>query len=324
MLFGKWLRINVMNMPRIVISLFIIFYSFGLQAQSFNQTNVVTQLAQIMDRNYVFPEKGKAMSDLILSKLKNGEYKAIESPDDLAKRLDADLKSVANDKHIRVTYNPTRFEAIQQGSPTGGRPAQGNYGFEEVDILEGNIGYLDLRGFSDIRFAEEVAKAAMDKLIQSDAIIFDLRKNGGGSPSMIRFISSYLFDDKPVHLNTFYWRPSDRYSETWTAPELASVYKPNVPVYVLTSSYTFSAAEEFTYNLKNLKRATIIGETTGGGAHPGGPMLLTDGFIVNVPQGRAINPITKTNWEGVGVKPNIAIKADAALGKALELIKTKN
>lgn len=311
-------------MPRIVISLLITFCSVCLQAQSFNRTEVVTQLAQIMDRNYVFPEKGKAMSDLILSKLKNGEYKAIESPDDLTKQLDADLKSVANDKHIRVSYNPTRFEAIQQGSPTGGRPAQGNYGFEEVDILEGNIGYLDLRGFSDIRFAEEVAKAAMDKLIQSDAIIFDLRKNGGGSPSMIRFISSYLFGDKPVHLNTFYWRPSDRYSETWTSPDLASVYKPNVPVYVLTSSYTFSAAEEFTYNLKNLKRATIIGETTGGGAHPGGPMLLTDGFIVNVPQGRAINPITKTNWEGVGVKPNIEIKADAALDKALELIKAKN
>ena len=141
---------------------------------------------------------------------------------------------------------------------------------------------------------------------------------------MIRFISSYLFGDKPVHLNTFYWRPRDSYSETWTAPDLASVYKPNVPVYVLTSSYTFSAAEEFTYNLKNLKRATIIGETTGGGAHPGGPMLITDGFIVNVPQGRAINPITKTNWEGTGVKPNIETTADAALDKALELIRAKN
>ena len=311
-------------MPRILISLLLVLYSVCLNAQSFDRTEVVTQLAQIMDRNYVFPEKGKAMSDLILSKLKKGEYNAIETADAMAKQLDTDLKSVANDKHIRVIHDVSRFNAIKEGSPTGGRPSNGNYGFEEVNILEGNIGYIDLRGFSDIRFAEEVARAAMDKLIQSNAIIFDLRKNGGGSPSMIRFISSYLFGDKPVHLNTFYWRPSNRYTETWTSPDLASVYKPNMPVYVLTSSYTFSAAEEFTYNLKNLKRAIIIGETTGGGAHPGGPMLLTNGFFVNVPQGRAINPITKTNWEGVGVKPNIEIKADAALDKALELIKTKN
>lgn len=311
-------------MLKVFASLFLVLCCFSLKSQSFSRTEVVTQLAQIMDRNYVFPEKGKAMSDLILTKLKKGEYNSIDSPVDLAKQLDSDLKSIIHDKHIRVTHDLSRFNAIKDGSPTGGRPVQGNYGFQKVDILEGNIGYLDLRGFSDIRFAEEVAREAMDKLIQSDVIIFDLRKNGGGSPSMVRFISSYLFGDKPVHLNTFYWRPNNNYSETWTAPDLVSVHKPNMPVYVLTSNYTFSAAEEFTYNLKNLKRATIIGETTGGGAHPGGPMLITDGFFVNVPQGRAINPITKTNWEGVGIKPNIETKADDALSKALELIKAQN
>ena len=138
---------------------------------------------------------------------------------------------------------------------------------------------------------------------------------------MIRFISSYLFGDQPVHLNDFYWRPADRYEESWTNPDMASVHKPNAPVYVLTSNRTFSAAEEFTYNLKHLKRATIIGEVTGGGAHPGGPAIITGGFFVNVPRGRAINPVTKTNWEGIGVIPHIKMDSEQALDKALELAK---
>ena len=138
---------------------------------------------------------------------------------------------------------------------------------------------------------------------------------------MIRFISSHIFGDEPVHLNDFYWRPSDSYDESWTSPDMASVRKPDVPVYVLTSSYTFSAAEEFTYNLKHLERATVIGEVTGGGAHPGGPSVINDDFFVNVPRGRAINPITKTNWEGVGVIPHIEMDSKDALEKAIELAK---
>lgn len=158
----------------------------------------------------------------------------------------------------------------------------------------------------------------MQKLIEADAIIFDMRKNGGGSPSMVRCICSYLFKEA-THLNTFYWRPADNYTETWTNPSMASKTKEDIPLYVLTSNYSFSAAEEFTYDLKQLKRATIIGETTGGGAHPSGPIVINQGFFVNVPQGRAINPVTKTNWEGVGIKPDIDVPAEGALDKALEL-----
>lgn len=292
-----------------------------LSAQEIDKAAVINKLADLMNRNYVFPEKGKAMHDLIKKKLKNKAYDEYRSKGDFAAALESDLRSITNDKHIRVSFSPDRAKAMENRDPNGGRRIPENFGFEEVTILEDNIGYLDLRGFMNIRTAEAVAKAAMDKLITADAIIFDLRKNGGGSPNMIRFISSYIFGDEPVHLNTFYWRPADNYSETWTEPSLASQTKPDIPIYVLTSSYTFSAAEEFTYNLKNLKRATIIGETTGGGAHPGGPMVIQDGFIVNVPQGRAINPITKTNWEGVGVIPNIDIPATDALDRALALAK---
>ncbi len=306
-------------MKRALLISFLLFPGFFVNAQEIDKQAIVNRLAGIMNRNYVYPEKGKAMHDLIKSKLKNGTYDRLTTEQDFANALQADLRSVINDKHIRVVHDPKRAEAISSRVRGGGRIPPENFGFKEVKILEGNIGYLDLRGFMDIGPAEDVAKEAMDKLIQSDALIFDLRKNGGGSPSMIRFISSYLFGKEAVHLNTFYWRPSDSYSETWTDPSLASQTKPDIPVYVLTSDYTFSAAEEFTYNLKNMKRATIIGETTGGGAHPGGPSVISDGFIVNVPRGRAINPITKTNWEGVGIAPHISTSEEDALKKAVEL-----
>jgi hypothetical protein len=130
---------------------------------------------------------------------------------------------------------------------------------------------------------------------------------------MIQLITSYLYGSEPVHLNSFYYRPTNENTQTWTLAEVQGKRRPDINVYVLTSPKTFSAAEEFTYNLKNLKRATIIGETTGGGAHPGGIRVATERFTVWVPTGRAINPITKTNWEGTGVKPDIEVKATDAL-----------
>jgi hypothetical protein len=156
----------------------------------------------------------------------------------------------------------------------------------------------------------------MNYLRNSDALIIDLRQNGGGSPSMIQLISSYLFRAEPIHLNSFYWRPGDRNTQTWTLPYVPGKRMPDTPVYVLTSKNTFSAAEEFSYNLRNLERATLIGETTGGGAHPGGTRIATDRYSIWVPSGRAINPITNDNWEGVGVKPHIEVPADQALAKA--------
>ena len=182
--------------------------------------------------------------------------------------------------------------------------------------MDGNIGYIDLRGFNDHEAGAETVAAAMTFLQNTDALIFDLRQNGGGNPAMIALISSYLFGDKPVHLNDLYWRKENRTDEFWTKPESAKIKFPNKDVYVLTSNYTFSGAEEFSYNLKNLKRATIIGETTGGGAHPGGMVRLADHFGVFIPVGRAINPISKTNWEGTGVEPDMKLPKEQALKTA--------
>lgn len=168
----------------------------------------------------------------------------------------------------------------------------------------------------------------MNFLSNSDAIIIDVRMNGGGSPAMVQLITSYLYDSEPIHLNNFYWRTKDSIAQTWTLPFVEGIRSPKTPVYILTSKNTFSAAEEFSYNLKNLKRATLIGETTGGAANIGDMVNATDKFNVWIPFGSAINPITKTNWEGTGVTPHIEVSSSKALEvaqiKALEYLLEKS
>jgi C-terminal processing protease CtpA/Prc len=188
-----------------------------------------------------------------------------------------------------------------------------NYGFEKLERMQGNIGYIDLRGFMDPVAGADTVAAAMGFVANTDTLIFDLRQNGGGDPTMIALISSYLFGDKPVHLNDMYFREGDRTEEFWTKPQTAAKHFGDKDIYVLTSSRTFSGAEEFANNMKVLKRATLIGETTGGGANPGGVVRLNEHFGAFVPVGRAVNPITKTNWEGVGVEPDIKAPKEQAL-----------
>lgn len=289
-------------------------------------STVIDSISNKLKENYVFPKIALAMCNSIQKKLINGEYKNVNDPEIFANILTEDLQDISKDKHLRVTFAPKRITEMQQVTTPEdslaylkrriARMKRNNFGFKEVKLLSGNIGYLDLRGFSDVEYGGETAVAAMNFLSNADAIIIDLRNNGGGSPAMIQLISSYLFDSNPVHLNNFYWRPTDSNSQTWTLPHVSGTRSPDTPLYILTSSGTFSAAEEFSYNLKNLERATLIGETTGGGAHPGGSLIATERFMVWVPTGRAINPITNTNWEGSGVIPHIKTSAREALDKA--------
>jgi len=188
-----------------------------------------------------------------------------------------------------------------------------NHGFAKVERLPGNIGYLEFLNFMDEELGADTVAAAMNFINGTDALIIDMRRNGGGNPAMVALVCSYLFGNEPVHLNDLYWREGNRTEEFWTKKDVAGKRYLNKDVYVLTSKRTFSGAEEFTYNLKNLKRATIVGETTGGGAHPGGGFRINEHFGMFVPTGRAISPITKTNWEGTGVTPDISVPADQAL-----------
>jgi hypothetical protein len=304
------------------------------------RTAVIDTLLKELNETYVFPEVAKKMETDVRSRIAKGEYDSLTSGRAFAAKLTEDLQGISKDKHLRVRFSydplPTRQDRRE---PTAAEIEQGrwfnrrvNYGFEKIERMNGNVGYIDLRGFNDHEAGAETVAAAMTFLQNTESIIFDLRQNGGGNPAMIALISSYLFGDKPVHLNDLYWRKGDRTDQFWTKPERAKIKFPNKDIYVLTSNYTFSGAEEFSYNLKNLKRATIIGETTGGGAHPGGMVRLADHYGVFIPSGRAINPISKTNWEGTGVEPDIKVPKEQALkvaylmalNKSVEGLKDEN
>jgi C-terminal processing protease CtpA/Prc len=304
------------------------------------RSTVVDNLIKELNEAYVFPDVAKKMEADLRKRQSAKEYDSIVSAQAFAKKLTDDLQAISKDKHLRVRFSQQPIPIrTQRGEPTEAEREQNrwfsrrvNFGFERVERMNGNIGYVDLRGFSDHEAGADTVASAMKFLENTEALIFDLRQNGGGNPSMVALISSYLFGDKPVHLNSLYWRKGDRTDEFWTKPELAKSKFPNKDVYVLTANRTFSAGEEFTYNLKNLKRATIVGETTGGGAHPGGSQRLHEHFAAFIPEGRAINPISKTNWEGTGVEPDIKVPKEqalkvaylAALKKSLANIKDEN
>lgn len=331
-------------MIRIIIIIVIYFSTFASYSQNTLKDlsksqlkETIGQIKKILKEKYVFPEKAILMSKLLNYNFKKGVYHSFQDPKQLAKKLTEDLQSITNDKHLRVFYNPNNHTETKEISAEEQKQFEqqmvamerrDNFLFKEVKILDGNIGYIDFRGFRDPKYASETVISAIGFLQNTDAIILDLRNNGGGYPQMVQLITSYFVTEEPVHLNTFYNRVEDTYNQYWTLPYVPGKRLPNVQLYILTSNSTFSAAEEFSYNLKHLKRAILVGETTGGGAHPGESFQINDTFKVWTPTGRAINPITKANWERVGVIPHIKITEKNALIvaqlKALDSLNTLN
>jgi hypothetical protein len=282
-----------------------------------------------LNEYYVFPDVATKMGDTAQARLKRGEYDDLTNGLVFANRLTDDFQSVSHDKHLRVSFNPGR---IPDGppAPTPEMLAQQrrqmeriNCGFVKVEQLPNNIGYLKFNMFANPDVCGATASAAMNFIANTDALIVDMRDNGGGDPSMVRYVSSYLFSTR-THLNDLWNRKSGETQEYWTLDTIPGKrFGGDKPIYVLTSNRTFSGGEEFTYNLKMLKRATIIGETTGGGAHPVAGRRIDEHFIIGVPGARAINPISKTNWEGVGVEPDIKIAASDALTTAQKMASEK-
>ena len=291
---------------------------------------IVDEVSSLLNKNYIFAETAKKIEDLIRGRLKNGEYDKMTDAQAFAETLSRDLLSVSKDRHMGFAYRPAMAAEIRRQQSRNEDEAKAararelaaakrdNFGFRKVDRLEGNIGYLDFRVFASAGDAGGTAIAALNLLAYCDAIIIDLRQNGGGDPSQIQLISSYFFPE-PAHLNDLYYRAADKTENYWTLPYVPGPKPVNADLYILTSADTFSGAEEFSYNMKNLKRATLIGETTGGGAHPTDAMIVQEKFILRVPIARAINPITKTNWEGTGVTPDIQIPAAQAFDRAYEM-----
>jgi len=292
---------------------------------------VLEACATALERGYIFEEVAARMAQDLRDREARGAYEGFTSSAAFARQVTEDLQSVSHDKHLRLFYRNdggTEHAGASSGSAEemarrARMQREVNYGFERVERLDGNVGYLELRMLASTSpRAQEVAAAAMTFLAETDALIIDLRRNGGGSPHMVAYLSSYLFDQR-THLNDLYWRERGRTDEFWTQEAVAGRrFGSTKPVFVLTSHSTFSGAEELAYNLQSLKRATIVGETTGGGAHPGGEERVGEHFVLWIPRGRAINPVTKRNWEGTGVAPDVAVPADAALEKARELART--
>jgi hypothetical protein len=283
---------------------------------------VIDDLIERLQADYVFPEKALAAAEDLRARRARGDYDAIGERAAFARTLTEHLQALTHDLHLRVRSAPPSV-----GGPAGGnRQPDPSGAFGRVEILEGNVGYVEILSFG---FPPQAIRAAtsdaLTKVADADALIFDVRANGGGHPGFVALVSSYIFGPEPVHLNSLYFRPADRTDHFYTDPDVdGKKFGATKPVFVLTSQRTFSAAEEFTYNLQARKRATIVGETTGGGAHPGGGQPLAHGMFVFVPSGRAINPITGTNWEGVGVVPEVKVTAAEALDAALKLVAERN
>ena len=294
------------------------------------RSRVIDGVIAKLNEFYVFPETATRMAAALHEHQKKGAYDAIVDGEAFAKLLTDDLRAISHDKHLRVECVPM---VLGKDEPEPDKPPppdprmkaeleRMNCGWEKAERIDDHIGYVKFNFFPPVAVCGEKATSMLQSLGDVDAIIFDLRDNGGGDPEMVAWVSSYLFA-KRTHLNDLWERKSNKTTEYWTKPEAPGKKYADQPVYVLTSDHTFSGAEEFTYNLKNLKRATIIGETTGGGAHPTGGHPVDAHFMVGVPFARAINPITKTNWEGTGVEPDVKVAADQALEVAKKLAAEK-
>jgi hypothetical protein len=300
----------------------------NVKLDSVERQRVIDGIAKNLKESYVYPDLAQKMEDAIRENQKRGDYNALTDPDAFANRLTKDLQAVSHDKHLGVNFSPVKLppegqkDSPEQDTQFRKMLERTNCAFEKVELLPLNVGYLKFNAFANPTICGPTVVAAMGFLAHVDAIIFDLRENGGGDPKMVAMVSSYLFD-KPTHLNDLYNRKEDSTTQYWTLPYVPGTTLADKPVFVLTSKSTFSGAEEFTYNLKNLKRATIVGETTGGGAHPVEGHPIDEHFVIGVPFARAVNPISKTNWEGTGVEPDVPVKASEALEKAEELAKNK-
>ena len=277
---------------------------------------VIEALASKLSAAYVIPEAVERITGALRSANSVGEYDG-KTPQEFADAMGRTLRNAGQDKHFAVFYQPSPTAPPETATASVEQRERLNFGFGKLERLRGNVGYLELVNFSDLRQqSAETASALLSTLSNFDAIILDLRRNSGGNTQMVAFVATYFFDTR-VHLSDIYWRDTNETSQFWTTTFVPGRRAARQPLYILTSASTFSAAEDFCYSLQNLKRALVVGETTGGGAHSSrGPQRLTPSFTAIIPAGRAISPITKTNWEGTGVTPDIKTSADAALSVA--------
>jgi len=278
-----------------------------------------------LKEHYVDRDAAQKMADTLALHEKHGDYNALADRAAFAVLLTRQMREITPDRHLTLDY----FQDPLPQQPIGQTPEvlaryretmkQQNCTFEKLEILPRNIGYVKLNSFPDPEVCRVPAMAAMTYVNHADALIFDLRDNRGGEPAMVQFLGGYLFDHPE-----YWYNPRENTTEqSWTRSPVPGNNLADKPVYVLTSARTFSGAEQFCYDLKMLKRATLVGETTGGAAHSGVWHRINDHFGMGIPEVRAINPYSSNDWAEVGVEPDVKVNAADALETALKLAKNK-
>jgi hypothetical protein len=280
---------------------------------------VVRSAAEELRQRYVFPDVGNRAAETLETALSAGRYDGAQDPEEFARRLTLDLAGVTHDKHVRVTTAGSPPLSCPGVAPSA--PPRNEWGIARADRLDDNIGYVEIVSLPELALFEPALDRAMAALAKTRALIIDARRNGGGGPWSEAYLASYFLKAKErVAVNQFITRTPG--TETFTAQKFWSSATPfsyaGKPVYVLTSCFTFSGGEALAYDLHALGLAVIVGEQTAGGANPGGVWSLGFGLSIFVPGGRGENPKTHTNWESVGVTPDVRTPASDALKVALQ------
>ena len=286
---------------------------------------VIGEVIENLKKHYIDPDVAQKMAHALLAREKNGGFDTVTDDAAFADLLTRQIRDVSHDMHLVVVYSqaslPQRLTGPTPEDLARYREAMEheNCTFEKVKILPRNIGYLKLNSFPDPSVCRSTARTAMASLNHVDAIIFDLRDNRGGEPDMVALMAAYLFD----HPEYWYNPRENTTQRSWTLSPVPGNRLADKPVYVLTSARTFSGAEQFCYDLKMLRRATLVGETTGGAAHSGVFHRIDDHFGMGIPETRPINPFSMTDWAETGVEPDVKVKAADALQTAEKLAEGK-
>ena len=319
----------------------------SLAAEQPSGREIVAKAMELLRANYVFPDQAERAAAAIEARLEAGEYDDLDEVT-LTGRVTEHLQELTGDRHLRMGLGgpgpgpgrgpgpgpgPRREPGGEPGREPEKRPAGekmrrmgrlDNFGIRRVERLDGNVGYIDLRRMAVAANAGPAITAAMELVAGTYALLIDMRHNGGGAPDGVVFWCSYLFGEEPTHLNDIFRADTGETRQFWVLPYVPGTRYPDQPVFLLTSARTFSGGEDLCYTLQALGRAEVIGETTGGGAHPTRPFPVSAAVHIAVPFARSVNPVTGTNWQGTGVVPDVAVAAeqayDVAYARALERV----
>ena len=309
-------------MRKLLFIFTLLFYQVCCgQITKMQKQETVDGILKVLETRYIFPEVADSMQSFVLNNLCSGKYDSIASGNEFAFRLTRDLQEISNDLHLKVDFVEKFGEEEHKGLEENSAKeawlnqllTENNYGIKSKKILEGNIGYLEIPMFGPLEHCADTLISSMQFVAETDALILDLRScRGSLDENTIPFLCSYFFSE-PTHLFDFYTRETNTTKQFWTYAWVPGKRYVEKPVYVLTSSRTFSGGEELAYDLKHADRAVVVGEVTRGGANPTELVTINPNFRISVPYMRSVNPVTKTNWEGTGVQPDVKVKSNIAL-----------